>query len=179
VDSINERVRQDVDRYGWHVAMIVGDHRAPPWAFTIGLRERFEHAEVIAFGLPPEDLQSLLNRVGQRVSQGQRHLGGARVEGILADLPCAFESVHPRWTSVFADNIGWFYQQSFEATGRPVPADADRLVQCFWPDPEGRFPWDPEFDPELRPLQPLLGLEDDARALSPGLRQALAQDHAF
>jgi uncharacterized protein DUF4262 len=39
----------------------------------------------------------------------------------------------------------WFYEDD------PFP-----LMQCFWPDKEGRFPWDDGCDDYVRNAQPLL-----------------------
>ena len=74
--DIDEIVRKDVDRYGWHVAKIAGDDDVPPWAHTIGLCERFDHPELVVFGLDLDAMHELLNALGERIKAGQRFAPG-------------------------------------------------------------------------------------------------------
>lgn len=175
MDELNERVRADIDAHGWHVAKIAGDDFAPAWAFTIGLQERFQHPEVICFGLDLEVLHALLNRVGSLVGGGRSFGPGreplvapAREAEVLQGTDCAFRQVATRWRDLFAGNAGWFYQErSFE------------LIQCFWPDPEGRLPWDEGFEADLLLRQPQLYLPEEAQALSPGFASVLREEGAL
>ena len=169
MDELNARVRQDIEQHGWHVGKIAGDDYAPAWAFTIGLAERYQHAEVIAFGLELEVMHTLLNRIGSLVRGGRSFAPSAgepiREPDVLQGLECSFRPVATRWREVFAGNIGWYYRErSWE------------LVQCFWPDPESRFPWEPGFDSGLAAHQPKLYEPDEAHALAPGLAKVLRDE---
>jgi len=46
------QVPADIETYGWHVIEVPEDDEGPGFAFTIGLFRRFEHPELIVFGLP-------------------------------------------------------------------------------------------------------------------------------
>ena len=130
MDEAELRVRSDVDTYGWHVAKIGGDDRAPPWAFTIGLEQSFGHPEVLVFGMELELLHALLNQIGELVKHGRSFDPGERADGLLEQNPPEFRSVDPRWQGAFTGNAAWFYRErSF------------RVLQCFWPDSTGRMPW--------------------------------------
>ncbi|MCA9513015.1 MAG: DUF4262 domain-containing protein, partial [Myxococcales bacterium] len=162
MDEIDLRVRRDVDTFGWHVAKIAGDDAAPPWAFSIGLEERFAHPEVVVFGMELDVLHRLVNHVGDEVRRGRVFVDGERAERVLAHHPPVFRSVRPCWHEAFLGNAGWFYR------GRPF-----RALQCFWPDANGALPWEPGFDAAWQGRQPFLFEEDEARALGPGLAAVL------
>ncbi len=151
---IRARVRDDIARYGWHVVLIPPDAGTPGWGHTIGMLERFDHPELIVFGRELEIVRGLVNRLGAHVAHGQPLTGADRVRGILADALVAIRPVDPRWTEAFLGNAAWHYE-------RPsIPA-----LQCFWPDANGMFPWDPAADPAWRNDQPLLFEPSGARAL--------------
>ncbi|MCG8589361.1 MAG: DUF4262 domain-containing protein [Proteobacteria bacterium] len=168
MDEIAARVRADIERYGWHVAKIPGEDPVPAWAFTIGLRERFQHPELAVFGIDLELLHPLLNRLGSEVRRGRQFTEGDRVDGVLEALPCAFRHVESCWIDVFLGNAAWHYEsREFGA------------LQCFWPDRAGRFPWEEGFDPAWREQQPLLYESAPDRALGPVLREALRREGAL
>lgn len=161
-DEIERRVRADISVHGWHVAKIEGDERVPPWAFTIGFADTFGHPEVLAAGMALEQLHALLNRIGDLLRAGNRFAPDERVHDILERFPCAFKTVHAHWHQPFAGNAAWHHRE-----GRLA------LLQCFWPDAEGRFPWEEGFPDDLKPLQPLLYEATAERALAPGVRATL------
>ncbi len=168
MDEVRQRVRSDIERFGWHVGKIPGDDRAPPWTFTIGLRESFGHPELIVFGLDLETGHRLLNQIGLAIKQGTRFEDGVRSAGILENHDVGFRSVEPRWQPVFAGNVAWYYEDT------DVP-----ILQCFWPDPTGRLPWDAGFDDDLSPLQPRLYEAEAERALSRDFEALLREEGAL
>jgi len=168
MDEADLRVRSDIETYGWHVAKIAGDDKAPPWAFTIGLEHNFEHPEVLVVGMDLALLHGLLNQIGEQVKRGRRFAAGERPEGVLERHPPAFRLALPRWHGAFVGNAAWFYrEQSF------------RVLQCFWPDADGHLPWDEDFDPAWRGRQPLLFLDDEIEALGEPLARILHQEGAL
>ena len=42
-------------------------------------------------------------------------------------------------------------------TTLPSTADGFRMVQFVWPDRNGEFPWDADYDERLRTAQPIIG----------------------
>lgn len=168
MDEADLRVRSDIDTYGWHVAKIAGDEKAPPWSFTIGLEHSFDHPEILAVGMELELLHALLNHVGEQVKHGRRFEHDERAQGVLDQHPPVFRTVATRWHGAFVGNAAWFYRErSF------------RVLQCFWPDASGRLPWEPGFDPEWQGRQPLLYLDEEADALGDALARVLRDEGAL
>jgi hypothetical protein len=163
--EIERRVQADISVHGWHVVKIEGDEYVPPWAHTIGFGDSFGHPEVLVAGMAVEQLHTLLNRIGDLLRAGNRFEADQQVHSILEVFPCAFKRVDARWHQAFAGNAAWHHRDTGLA-----------LLQCFWPDPEGRFPWDSGYPDDLKPLQPLLYEAAAERALAPGVRETLESE---
>ena len=163
--EIDRRVKADIQVHGWHVAKIEGDEHVPPWAHTIGFGDTFDHAEVIAWGMGVDQLHALLNRVGDLLRAGNRFAPDQQVHNILEKFPCTFKAVDARWHQPFAGNAAWHHRDG-----------ALSLLQIFWPDPEGLFPWEAGFQADLRPLQPLLYAPSPEAALAPGVLATLRSE---
>lgn len=167
-DAIARKVRADIERVGWHVVLIPPDERTAGWAHTVGLLERFDHPELLVFGGDLERIGPLLNAVAARVREGARLEAGSLLEGIVQGLPLAVRAVAPRWVEPFLGNAAWHAE-------RPdLPA-----LQILWPDPAGRFPWDPGFDPAWRDDQPRLEAEAIQEALPEPWVEALRREGAL
>jgi hypothetical protein len=147
------KLLHDVQRVGWHVIKVFALEAAerPDWAFSIGLFHSFAHPEVVLFGLPLDRCMTLVNVIGRAVQAGKRYQHGEKYADILQDpYKCAFRQV-PR--ARYRDYVGyalWFYED-----------DLFPLLQCFWPDKEGRFPWDNGCDDYVRDAQPVLFISSD------------------
>lgn len=167
-DEVDTRVRADIERHGWHVVIVPPEQESPGWAHTIGLLERFGHPELIVFGMDFQALGPLLNHLGGQIRAGRGFEPGSERQGILQDLPVAFRRVERKWIPAFLGNAAWHHRRE----DFPV-------LQCFWPDPAGRFPWEAACDPEWRGDQPLLYLQETQQALSEELIAALRRDGAL
>lgn len=154
LSEADRRLIENVARYGTHVVK-VGSSRptpTPDWAYTIGLHHRFNHPEVVLFGLRPDLAHTLLNDVRDMVAEGHRFEDGSVTDQVLDGRPCAFREVRPVWHDDYFGVMRWYYHRE------PV-----RVLQLFWPDRENRFPWQPGFDTTFAATQPLLS-EDVAAA---------------
>jgi len=172
LDEGDLRVRSDIERYGWHVALVPPEQPEDPhsigWGFTIGLVERFRHPEMAIFGMDLRATHQLLNRTGVAIRKGWRFEPGGTYPGLLEKYECAVRSIEPRWYSIFFGNAQWHYR-----------GDAFSMVQLYWPDEGRRFPWQEGFASEWRWDQPLLYLADEGAALSPALRDVLQREGAL
>lgn len=125
---------ENLAEYGWHVAQVFSeDNSYPPFAYTIGLEAKFDHPEVVIFGLNNDldFMHRVLNGIGSRVEKGEHFLHGSMKKGILPGYTCAFARF-PK--SAYEDHLGRaidHYDGKF------------RCVQCIWPDPKKKLPWDP------------------------------------
>jgi hypothetical protein len=149
----DEKVLADVEEYGWHVVKIVETNDAPGWAFSIGLYRKFNHPEVVVFGLTTELSHSLINTIGENVRAGKIFKIDAEYPDLIDAYNCIIKPVNSIWYKHFLGYANWFYKSE------NYPA-----LQCIWPDRNGRYPGEPEFNPNWLWAQPLLFHEDPATA---------------
>lgn len=167
-DVLDERVRGDVERQGFHLGLVPPEAGTPGWAFTIGLVERFDHPEILAFAPDPDFLRGLVGGLAERVRGGRRFEAEERYPDVLGDHDVALREVDRKWYTTFLGNVAWHYG-----------GESFRALQCFWPDRAGRFPWEDDFDPDWRDDQPLLHLHETHRALSESLLAVLRKEGAL
>lgn len=146
-DDMEDHVRANVEEHGWHVMLVPGGEEPdePAFAYTIGLWHSFQHPELICFGLPDEVAAGALNNCGDEVEAGRELGEGSRSDEAFDGLECAFREF-PR--AAYRDHLGyavWFYD------GAEFP-----VLQCIWPDREGRFPWEEGCDEEVVLRQPFV-----------------------
>ena len=161
-DDTDRKLLEDVDQHGWHIIRVPGSDEVPSWAFSIGVFHTFGHPEIVVFGLPLENLHQIINSIGRAIRQGGSFPPDSQSDDVLEGRSCLFRAVHEAWYKPFLGYAIWFYQ------GTSFPA-----VQCLWPDRYGRFPGEPQYDPDLANLQPLLWEPDPASARTEATLRAL------
>ena len=108
----------------------------------------FAGAFELDYGLSRADSEGVT--VGEALAQigyaGSERCGEHPLECLFeAHIEQGFRRVAPKWLPVFLGNAAWHY----ETEEFPV-------LQAFWPDPTGHFPWQPGADQSWRGDQPCL-----------------------
>ena len=148
-----ERIIENVSAHGWHILTVLGDEVEPGWGYTIGLVSSFAHPEVLIFGLSEEESRVILDKVGEHVRGGGNLADGSTDDAILGGKRAVFRSVAREWYAATAGFAVWFHHELH------FP-----LLQLFWPDRRGWYPWDVDCDPAVKVMQPRLFLTDPAAA---------------
>jgi hypothetical protein len=141
----DEQMRADIATYGWHVIKVFEDDEGPAFAFTIGLYRRFEHPELIVFGLPLDTMHLMLNGAGEAVRAGRSYVAGQDYEDILEGYSCTFRPVPTRLYEEYLGSARGYYE-----------SDEFPAMQLIWPDREHRYPWAAPPDAWIRRAQPVL-----------------------
>jgi Domain of unknown function (DUF4262) len=150
LSASDAKVLEDIRTHSWHVTGVFPDQNEarPDWAFSIGLFHSFVHPEIIVFGLKLDVCMNVINEIGQQVKSGKLFNAGEQYGDILSGpYKCAFREVQRKHYRDYLGLALWFYE------GDPFP-----VTQCFWPDKDGRFPWDEGCDGGVRDAQPWLSL---------------------
>lgn len=144
--SPEQKLVDDVREFGWHVVKVMHDRDGrPAWAYSIGLFHTFAHPEIIVFGLELETMHRVINDLGASVKQGRRYRDGEHDADLLDGYDAIVRTVFPLWLPETVGFAGWFYG------GYSFP-----IMQLFWPDRDGAFPWQRECDAWVRDQQPRL-----------------------
>jgi hypothetical protein len=134
-------------KHGCHIVGIPDDKRGPGWAFSVGLFANYCHAELIVFGLHPDDQAGVINDVRDRVAAGRSYAAGDVCDDLLVDSRACFVEVPLQAYQDYLGTAIWFYAKS----PRPFPC-----LQIVWPDLAGRFPWEVGGDERFKRSQPVL-----------------------
>lgn len=145
LDDGDRKLLSDIERVGWHVVMIPEEEGTPGWSFSVGLFKRFNHPEIVVFGLPLELSGEVINAIGRDIKKGQAFEAGQEYPEILEGVLCTFRPVLRQWYRPFLGYAGWYYR------GPEFP-----VLQCIWPDKKQHYPWDPKFKKAWYWAQPLL-----------------------
>jgi Domain of unknown function (DUF4262) len=143
------RIRGDIDAYGWHVIKVPPDDEGPGFAYSIGLHQSFGHAEVIIFGLPLDVMHTMINTVGDEVRRGIRFDDESVSDRVLEGHPVRFRAVRPFHFDEYVGRAVDYYG-----------GDDFAVLQCYWPDTNGHFPWQPGCSRIVVEAQPSLQAED-------------------
>jgi hypothetical protein len=139
------QMRADIATYGWHVIKVHEDDKGPGFAFTIGLFRRFEHPELIVFGLPADTMHLMLNAAGAAVRDGRVYGVGRDYDDILEGYNCTFRPVPRSQYDEYLGSARGYYD------GDDFPA-----LQLVWPDRDHRYPWAAPSEAWIRTAQPVL-----------------------
>lgn len=154
--SHRDKMEFMLEREGWALDAVPAqaglDPPIPRYAYTIGFEDRFGFPEVCLFGLSPVASRGLFGLMADALAGGTELPVGPPFIGLLdGGQPCALLPVDA------ATSVGMFpaLAEHHQLAGRPP--GAFRMVQLAWPDRAGALPWEPAFDPQLAPVQLLLG----------------------
>ncbi len=145
-DDVEQRVVDDVQRAGWHLAGNEINAEGPGFVYSVGLYHTFQQPEIIVFGLDSSvAMIEFIDQVGNEMRGGTSFQDWEESRQFVNGHCCMFRSVE---RELYAEHLGlaiWFYQ------GRDFPA-----LQCVWPDTSGNYPWEAAFSAELSGRQPML-----------------------
>jgi len=126
-----------IDEHGWFVMSVVPrkDDEGDAWSYSTGLFYHYRHPEIIVFNEPADLRDSMINAIGDRVKAGEKFEPGKGYSDIIGGgFDVQFRPMHPSHYLDWVNSACWFYDN--DPNSFPV-------LQCFYPDMEGRFPWEP------------------------------------
>ena len=139
-----EKINSDIDKYGFSVILIEATDYLPSFAYSIGLWKTCKHPEIIVFGLSIDILHSIVNEVGKFVLNGNIVQPNELYCDFLENGSNYFLQVDKRSLNDYVGLALDYYNFVF-----PV-------LEFIWTDKNGCFPWDENFDSNLKFKQPLL-----------------------
>lgn len=136
-DETDVKMLADVREYGWHVVGIPDDDEGPGFAFTVGVYLRTLQPEILMMGVPIEPAHRVLNAIAEHLMTGEVIVPEERYTGFVDGREVIFRPIHQSQFHEYLGCANWFYRP----LGSAFPA-----FQCIWPDLQGRFPHEDDFD---------------------------------
>ncbi len=144
------RTNSDIEKYGLSVILIEATDYLPSFAYSIGLWTKFNHPEIICFGLGTQTLHSIINDVAELVKSGQKIETNKTYNNIFENSKAEFVQIDKRnLADYFGTAIDFYNSNDF-----PV-------IQLVWTDRNDKFPWETDFEDEFIYKQPLLDRNAD------------------
>jgi len=130
------------------VAPLVGED-GHSFSYSTGLFMRYQHPEIILCGLDSEVARIIINEIGDQVKAGKKFETEKTYSHIFdKGVKCQFRPVLLTNYGEYVCWASWFYERG------QFP-----VIQCFWQDQKGHFPWDKKCHPDVASSQPLLYLQ--------------------
>ena len=141
----DKKTRAHIEQYGLSVIMVEATDYLPSFAYSIGLWEKFNHPEIISFGLSLKTLHAIVNDAASLVKSGLCIEIGKNYDDFFENSNTQFRSVAP----TYIDNYFGYACEFYNTFDFPA-------LQLVWTDRNDRFPWDTEYQEEFKYRQPLL-----------------------
>lgn len=145
----------DIKEHQLHISYVQSDGYSPRFGYSIGLFKEFNHPELLLIGLDDTSTGAIINSIKDEIENGTRFIEGINYPGFLVNFPIQFLAVEKEHYQDYLGYAGWYNDQSFD-----FPA-----LQVIWPDKNGNFPWEDDFNERFKFVQPLLDRNTDFKFL--------------
>jgi Domain of unknown function (DUF4262) len=146
----DDKLIDDIEKFGFTVILIEATNYLPSFGYTVGLFAKYNHSELIAFGLSTKTIHAILNIGGEMVKKGQVLKTKTRYSDFFENGGAQFLTVDPGNTKDYFGYAIWFNKST------EFPS-----LQLVWTDRQGRYPWEGNFEKDLLLKQPLLDRNAD------------------
>lgn len=145
-DDLRKDIQLNIEEYGLQVIMIEATDYLPSFAYSIGLWQKYNHPEIICFGLSTSLLHTIINDVAEIIKTDESIVTEKNYfDQIFNNSKAEFLKVHP-------ENIGDYFGTAINFYDtNDFPA-----LQLVWTDRNDKFPWEENFEEEFLHKQPLL-----------------------
>jgi len=142
------KAKQMIVKHGFMVQGVMPDevNHVPGYSYTIGLIDSALSVELYACGLPPQTAQTLFNGIREQAEKGAQYSDGSVISGMLKHGYCLM-------LCKVTDPPRELFAMYYNVRGAQAPL---KVLQMVYPDPDGLFPWNPDFNPAIADAQRLL-----------------------
>ena len=146
VENLLSSIHSTIQTYGLQIRSIDATDYSPSFSYSIGLFERYQHPEIICFGLSPQISNTIINHIAQVIQSGEViTLDAYYFDVFFENRHCQFLPVNPLNIADYFGIAQCYYQDQV------FPA-----IQLIWTDRHDKFPWEDDFEDVFLYTQPLL-----------------------
>src|ERR1700734_3219954 len=107
-DDLEKIVIANVNEFGWHCVNVIEDDGHPPWSYTIGLYETWEHPELIVIGRSRATSHAMLKTLSDDIESNSAPDMSNSDGYLLLGMKCQFVEVNTRYYSDYVGFALWF-----------------------------------------------------------------------
>lgn len=153
--QITSNILKDIEEHRFHIAYVESDGYCPRFGYSIGLYKEFNHPELIVIGLDPDSTGAIIHNAASEIKNGTNFIEGINYPDFLVDFPIQFIEVLKEHYPDYLGYAGWYNDNSINFP----------TLQMVWPDNDGCFPWESDFNETFKFKQPLLDRNTDFKFL--------------
>lgn len=145
-DQGEQKVLDDIQKFGWHCMHVFGDEEHEPFSYTIGLFQTYGQPELLIYGLPREVAHAVLTIAAEAAAKDKPFDLNEPTYEFLEGYACVFVPVP---LAEYPEHVGfarWYYE-----------GDKFPVQQIVWPSKSRHFPWHANATDAFRSKQPVLG----------------------
>ena len=143
LDEPERRFVADVREHGWFRTAVFADAEGPNFSYTTGFWVGADHPELIMFGLKGETAHEVFWNLFRDARSAKSLVVGKPTADVFGNQSAYVFPVAKRFYAEYLGWSRWFYG-----------GDDFACLQIVWPDREGVFPWEDDFDPSFAGSQP-------------------------
>ena len=132
-DDLERMVITNVRDFGWHAVNVIEGDGYPPWTYTIGLYDTWNHPELILIGRSRATAHHILDNIATGLDNDQRLDLTEPSDTLIPGVSVRFIQVAGRYYSDYVGFARWYYRK------RNFP-----VFQIIWPNHDGHYPWSPQ-----------------------------------
>lgn len=171
--KMDRDIFQDILTTGRSILAVAPDGSKNPgvtcdFAYSLGFYLNLAHPELLIMGISKDASGQLLNLLFAQVEAGEHYFED---QPLICDFGQGEKKLVPKFVPQerYENHLGygcWFYR-SLRWNTRPIAEHKFPVLQLFWPDAAGYYPWHPACDPQVRKMQTLEELRE-GRKQAPG-----------
>ncbi|KRD10448.1 hypothetical protein ASE21_12150 [Flavobacterium sp. Root901] len=156
-EDLITNIKANIKKHGLQVIMIDSTDYLPSFAYSIGLWQKYNHPEIICFGLSNSLHHTIINEVAEIIKSGESiEVGKNYFDRIFDNSNAEFLTVDPNnLEDYFGTAINFYATNDFPA------------LQLVWTDRNDKFPWEENFEDDFLYKQPLLDRNTAFKFLEP------------
>jgi hypothetical protein len=139
-NDVERSVVDDIAAFGWHGVSRFPGGSPPDHYYTVGLQQTFGHPEILIVGLAGDVPHGMARALVDAVRDGASLTAGERSDAILEGYEVTCSAIGTATAGSWLPLAAWYY------------GDASwQALQLLWPDRDGRFPDEDDYDGERSP----------------------------
>jgi hypothetical protein len=103
-DDLERQVVHNINEFGWHAVNVIEDDAQPPWTYTIGFHDTWNHPELIIIGRSRATAHHILETIATGLDHDRRLDLTTTAYTLLPGTPCFLLEVADRY---YSDYVGF------------------------------------------------------------------------
>jgi len=158
---------RDIVRQGCTILQITSDEGKPDinseFVYSVGFYLNLKHPEFLIMGILGDSVGNFMKSLFHYVESGKTISEGHTVRH---DFGTDEKKMIAKWVSRerYFDYLGWgcWFYRSLLWKVRPIAEHKFPVLQLFWPDKNGFYPWEPDCNPVAKRVQTLVSQEENS-----------------